>query len=1277
MNKKNSGYRIALFAKTLIALAIILQPLSVHAFKIDTHLWVAQQVYNDISDDGRINVKLKDREVSIPVPDQVLSAVLNHKDAFFLGNIGPDALPDVVSGQMLVHPGVSNGWKTNDWLLYLMEKGQDNPIGTALAYGYLAHASADVFSHTYVNQYAGDIFLLSDEESLVEQRHFALESFIGRYTPPYLDQNGVDQGPPHGLVMLEDDVIEYVRNTLIYDPYVVDEHSKSPYTKHLSGYVSYRNAIENAAHSETWRNIDRAVVQIIASNNGYAITAEEADALIEYLNSDIIPAVQERQDLDQERINKLNEYVNRIDENHVEVLNDTIEKIRNIQTRINEKLFEYADLANIACDDHVKKTCAIEHPFSSNAREKCRKLKCKPFYDAREVMTNIDEEVNGSGGLRDQQLEAINELHVLATTVKDSSLRITQSLIDLAQVISSDTSPVKALLDNWVMQVDVAMNEYVKAAVNSMINTTNEASDDLEHGAITPIVEWYDCYHLTIMGVPSPVGTGECGFRGELQTFTKAIEDMIHLVEDSSSLGTYVNPHLDLPTPAEFRTAVEDLQEQAKQELIEAGVDALIDILPHEIQGFIKVLDEKMDDQNLNKYFSKHESDAAPKNLIMIPDIASRIKAEMYLRADNTFDSTKYAVINNSVVLAKLAMLDHAGLTQLAEAAGVSRNIGGVPLFHGVDNLIADSVSSIDGNHHWMKVAPPYPNAIGAPYNRPNLGAGYPFPKGFGGPDTFKLWNQEVRDELFRSLFIGPLSPGIDAPEELGDGFETLLPTDYPYRPCRAHPFPDDEYDRTCGPITPVSGSETVKGIIDSVDDSPTVKGWVCATGSTDSIAYHVYVGGPAGIGKLIGSGRASDVSERAVDDACEHPGFSGNHRFSFTFSEALRREHQGKRIYIHGIRGGIDNRQLVRSGSFTLPAQAPEVVKGTIEGLYENGTVKGWVCATGSTASIDYHVYVGGPAGVGTMIGSGTASLASDASIATECDHSGFSGNHHFSYTFTDAQLREHEGKQIYIHGIRGGTDNRQLAGSGTLAVPAPPEPEVVKGIIDGVYNNATLQGWVCATGSTDSIAYHVYVGGPAGVGTAIGSGTASLPSNASVAAECNHSGRSGNHRFSYTFTEAQLRAHQGKRIYIHGIRGGTDNRQLVRSGTFTVPAPPAPPEPEVVKGIIDGVYNSSTVKGWACATGSTDSITYHVYVGGPAGSGKLVGSGRASLASDTSIAAECKHPGRSGNHRFSYTFTSAQKLEHQGKKIYIHGIRGGTANRLLVRSGSFTVPR
>ncbi|HTV25330.1 MAG TPA: zinc dependent phospholipase C family protein, partial [Polyangiaceae bacterium] len=183
------------------------------AFKLDTHLWIGQQVINDLELDRRITVSLSGRPITLPVPDEVASAVLAHRNEYLLGNIGPDAIPDVVVGQTLVHPGREEGWKTNDWLEYLLAQSRGNPLGLAFAHGYLGHAAADVFAHTYVNQYAGDIFALDDGETLVEQRHIALESFISRFTPPFTNASGRDLGPAWSLVQPSDAFASFVRDT--------------------------------------------------------------------------------------------------------------------------------------------------------------------------------------------------------------------------------------------------------------------------------------------------------------------------------------------------------------------------------------------------------------------------------------------------------------------------------------------------------------------------------------------------------------------------------------------------------------------------------------------------------------------------------------------------------------------------------------------------------------------------------------------------------------------------------------------------------------------------------------------------------------------------------------------------------------------------------------------------------------------------------------------------------------------------------------------------------
>ena len=224
--------RRSLRARTVLIAGLLSLPTLGHASKIDTHLWVGLQVINDLEDDGKITVKLGGRLVALPVPVEVKNAILAHRNEYLIGHIGPDALPDVVVGQTLVHPGTATGWKTNDWMTFLLAKSQGNPLGTALAYGVLGHAATDMFAHTSVNQYAGDIFDLSDE-TLVEQRHVALESYVSRFNPPFLNAAGQDLGAPWTLVQPGDGMANFVRDVLIYDDQAAGQYFDGGFGKHL------------------------------------------------------------------------------------------------------------------------------------------------------------------------------------------------------------------------------------------------------------------------------------------------------------------------------------------------------------------------------------------------------------------------------------------------------------------------------------------------------------------------------------------------------------------------------------------------------------------------------------------------------------------------------------------------------------------------------------------------------------------------------------------------------------------------------------------------------------------------------------------------------------------------------------------------------------------------------------------------------------------------------------------------------------------------------------
>lgn len=115
-------------------------------------------------------------------------------------------------------------------------------------------------------------------------------------------------------------------------------------------------------------------------------------------------------------------------------------------------------------------------------------------------------------------------------------------------------------------------------------------------------------------------------------------------------------------------------------------------------------------------------------------------------------------------------------------------------------------------------------------------------------------------------------------------------------------------------------------------------------------------------------------------------------------------------------------------------------------------------------------------------------------------------------------------------------------------------------------------------------------------------------------------------------------------------------------------------------VRGYIDGVVNDGsgnyTLRGWACSSFMDESISVHLYAGGPAGGGGVgVGAYTANIGSEGAVAAQCEAQG--STYRFSVPLTTAIRQAHGGKTIHVHGISpAGAGNLLLARSGNFIIP-
>lgn len=192
------------------------QPTQSFAWKPSTHVYLALAALDEITANVdllgnaknpgevvfyRVNYATGDvveRLGAYEADASLVAALEAHRRAFVMGVLGPDAYPDIATGQARIH--VRHPVHSDRWLRYLWEQaqGQDAMI-RAFVLGYLTHAIGDMFMHTDVNHFAGGEFTLDVENArgnplnFNAARHIIFESYVGTRTPE-LDKNDYDIG---------------------------------------------------------------------------------------------------------------------------------------------------------------------------------------------------------------------------------------------------------------------------------------------------------------------------------------------------------------------------------------------------------------------------------------------------------------------------------------------------------------------------------------------------------------------------------------------------------------------------------------------------------------------------------------------------------------------------------------------------------------------------------------------------------------------------------------------------------------------------------------------------------------------------------------------------------------------------------------------------------------------------------------------------------------------------------------------------------------------------
>ncbi len=773
--------------KVLIPLFLFLFVLSSpsYAFKLATHVWVAEQVWDDVSADGSVNIPPYGE---IPVDPSLVTALQNHKNIFLSGSIGPDGFPDMIGGQMTTHPGTEDGWNSDDWASWLLQNlpssaGTNRNEALAFTYGYFSHISADVFAHSYVNTYAGDTFELFDLETSVEARHMLIEGYIAEHTPII--------NPQDKIAITEQLPLDWLTSTIIMNPTVEHQYSingnNGNSTLHLYLMHDYQDKIQELIEfTESLQNPIDALIYQLATEIVENVPPEVLNITYATLSAtDSICGAIFNSGGNEGWLSDRWDDLNPIDliapgitipgggaGNIGDMIDDFGDELGEQLNNLRDEVYDF-----VGGDPSV---CLINPTF------------CVANYSAIELGEAISEIPDIALCLAANpnvciQIWLAEEYCEVSGEILEAQKEIVEQSIKLGAVLLMQNAYLGAIihyLHEW--------KRSIYPAARSWTSTSSQVVHDVmsHNNPIPRIVDWLKCWGYVYAG-----GT-------------------IHVQQACEMIGDVVDSLIDL------QIAISDAKAQLNQELlslvginlpnIEQQINNEINrirnraeefvinkIMPPELEGIMDLTLNGVTPEALNQEFAIDNTQYTlnKKYLLEIPNMARRMDKEMNVIQVN--ENLKYFSVNdfppvyNAIILSKLALLNADQLNELAYRAGMSRDLYNPNLSN---NILINAIKSIDGNHQWLEEAPPHPRQSIAPDPEE-----HDHFYGYSLTDThgFRIYqDSEARNKIFNKIFIGLLAPGIEKPSLIGES--EVLPSSYPYRPCSSVPYPNGSDDQSC-----------------------------------------------------------------------------------------------------------------------------------------------------------------------------------------------------------------------------------------------------------------------------------------------------------------------------------------------------------------------------------------------------------------------------------------------------------------------------------------------
>lgn len=735
------------FGRMLLLGAAMTAPTSAHGFGLRTHLYIAEQVLNELKNR---NCEILTAGSTTKVPEAVCQAILKHPGAFRAGAIGPDAFPDLVVGQTFVHPGTKNGRQAADWLDQLLSEAKE-PDEVAFAYGEMVHAAGDVFAHSYVNNYAGAIFdLTSRRHKDVEKRHFELEKYIEQRLDFEASLDTLEV--PSGLLIRTMVKTSYVPANINLTHELLMQAFTQPGKVALKEITQKLEKAAPAGHlTAMWgilafasRSFDQPVC------NDIAAVAEQIRTYRNYLQAET-----------DARAGKA----------------PTVSPIAKIVTPQGEAS---------ACSSD--KLVAAEAEWAKLLKE-------------RHLLSWNDQALNERGTWWKELPPKVRRPLMLAHEEHLRAVEVRKKVLAVRLMAPIWAKDVEAAIAAY-------MQASLKAA-KVMVRNGEPLPPSLaeRRSAKAPYERWMECYRGVFQGtIPSEAARLACertdAFGGDMSA-----RDAVLLAGGSKISTGGVLTYLNFKEWIDAKI-FDALVVAAK--LYSPDLGKLIEEIHTPVRIGRDHLNATFSRARSGQLAFRCVADLIDADLGMLPKgegvIANDEGCKLRSAPSRFFDPSKFVPITYSVTLAKLALLDRSGIQQLATAiaertpgkavvlqTGRARrkpgDLGSPPHY----SVILDTVRSLDGSHQWQGYSMPFPSSTPLDSAMRLDGAGYPSSEKSGITITLDRQIEErqgfpyyqtddLRRRVFSILFPGPFEGEILRRRE-------FLPDYYPFHSCSNDPF--------------------------------------------------------------------------------------------------------------------------------------------------------------------------------------------------------------------------------------------------------------------------------------------------------------------------------------------------------------------------------------------------------------------------------------------------------------------------------------------------------